>query len=270
MNSEKAPVDTAKTAVITLSNEGAVLGVRLSSILNNPSVFLHTSVEQRFSGIRFDKLLDIASNIFINFRRIIFIGPTGVAVRAFGPRVGHKTTDPAIVAVDVCGRYAISLLSGHEGGANELAVLVANCLGAEPIITTTTEARKNLIVGVGCRKDTQSSSILEAITSTLSEAGLEVSNIRLIASVDIKINESGLIDAAQILGIPLRFIKSEEIRKNHYAFERSERVDAQFGLPAVAEPSAILAGRRTELIVKKKKLKGVTIAVARENCTSSE
>lgn len=270
MNSEKAPVDTVKTAVIMLSNEGAVLGVKLSSILNNPSVFLHASVQQRFSGIRFDRLLDIASNIFGGFRRIVFIGPTGVAVRAFGPHAGHKTTDPAVVVVDVCGRYAISLLSGHEGGANELAVLVANCLGAEPIITTTTEARRNLIVGVGCRRDTHSSSILDAITSTLSEAGLEVSNVRLIASADIKSNESGLIEASRILGIPLRFIQSEEIRKDHYAFERSELVNSRVGLPAVAEPSAILAGRRTELIIKKKKLGGVTIAVARENCTSSE
>ena len=267
MNSEKVSIESARTALITLSDEGAALVERLCSILDNRLIFLHANVDPRFSGKRFERLLDISGNIFSSFRNIVFIGPTGVAVRAFGRLASHKTIDPAIVVVDVCARYVISLLSGHEGGANDLAIVVANHLDAEPVITTTTEARKDLIVGVGCRKAVQSSVIVEAITSTLSMEGLDMSRVRFIASADIKKTESGLVDAARFLGIPLRFVSSREITRKHYAFEISDLVYLQFGLPGVAEPSAILAGRRTELIVPKRKSNGVTVAVARENCT---
>ncbi len=47
-----------------------------------------------------------------------------------------------MVVVDVGARWAISLLSGHEGGANDLAVAVGNILAAEPVISTTSEALK--------------------------------------------------------------------------------------------------------------------------------
>jgi cobalt-precorrin 5A hydrolase len=269
MNSEKASIESAKTALVTLSDEGAVLIGRLSSILHNRSIFLHSSVAPRFSGARFDRLFDVSANIFSGFMNIVFIGPTGIAVRAFGCLASNKKIDPAIVVMDVCARYVISLLSGHEGGANDLALLVANHLDAEPVITTTTEARKDLIVGVGCRKGVNSSVIVGAITSTLIKEGLELSKVRFIASADIKNTESGLIEASTFLAIPLRFVASSEIKRKHYAFEISDLVYSTFGLPAVAEPSAILAGRRTELIVPKIKLNGVTVAVAKESCTSS-
>ncbi|MFH0958018.1 MAG: cobalamin biosynthesis protein [Pseudomonadota bacterium] len=267
MNSEQALIENSRTALVTLSDEGAALAERLGFVMKNRVVFLHSNVDPRFSGERFYRLFDISENIFESFRNIIFIGPTGIAVRAFGCLASRKTTDPAIVVADVCARYVISLLSGHEGGANELAVFVANRLDAEPVITTTTEARKDLVVGVGCRKGVSSSVIIEAITSTLALERLDLSRVRLLASADIKKDEVGLIEASRLLAIPLRFISSMEINRKHYAFERSDLVYSQFGIPAVAEPTAILAGRRTELIVPKRKSNGVTVAVAKENCT---
>ena len=54
----------------------------------------------------------------------------------------------------------MSLLSGHEGGANDLALQIANLVGAEPVITTTTEALKSVIVGVGCRRGTEAERIV--------------------------------------------------------------------------------------------------------------
>lgn len=69
-------------------------------------------------------------------RAIVFIGALGICVRTIAPIVNDKYTDPAVVCVDSTGRYAISVLSGHAGGANDLCRHVASTLGAEPVVTT--------------------------------------------------------------------------------------------------------------------------------------
>jgi cobalt-precorrin 5A hydrolase len=175
-----------------------------------------------------------------------------------------------VVVIDVGGRWAVSLVSGHEGGANDLAIAAANVLGAEPVISTTSEAAKNLIVGVGCRRGTPAQTIVEAVGAALAAAGCELAQVRLIASADIKADEPGLIEAAARLGTPLRLIASDEIRESLRPFTRSAFVEEKVDLPAVAEPSALLSGRRTRLILTKQVFHGVTVAIARENCTPSE
>ncbi len=69
-------------------------------------------------------------------RNIVFIGALGICVRTIAPIMRDKYTDPAVVCVDSTGRYAISVLSGHVGGANDLCRRVAGILGAEPVVTT--------------------------------------------------------------------------------------------------------------------------------------
>ena len=75
------------------------------------------------------------------YKNIIAIMATGIVVRAISSLIEDKKSDPAIVVVDERGKYVISLLSGHLGGANELAKEVANILGAEPVITTSSDVQ---------------------------------------------------------------------------------------------------------------------------------
>jgi cobalt-precorrin 5A hydrolase len=254
-------------AVLTLSSEGLKLAELIASKCPETLVYVHDQVEipVNSSAIKFTSVVDLTAQIFNQYRGLVYIMPCGVVVRAIAPLIRHKTEDPAVVAVDVAGRWAISLLSGHEGGANDLALEIGNILSAEPIITTTTEALKTLIVGIGCRRGTDAQRILDAVHGVLSEAHLSLDDVRLLASADLKADETGLIDAARTLGIPLRFISSQELNDSPRGFEESDFVRQKVDLPAVAEPCALLAGRRTTLLVRKQIHNGVTVAVAREN-----
>lgn len=256
-----------KIALISLSDEGAHLVSGLARGFTRPDLFLHDGVSGELVGSRFSSIVTLTREVFDKYDGLVYAAPCGTVVRALAPNVKDKHTDPAVVVVDVVGRYVISLLSGHEGGANALAIRVSNILGSEPVITTTKEALKTVIVGIGCRRGTTSEAIIHAVKEALRQASAKLAQVRLLASADVKADEEGLWMAADKLGIPLRLISSEEICLCSRPFESSDLVESKVGLPAVAEPAAILAGRRTRLILPKIVCNGVTIAVARESFT---
>jgi cobalt-precorrin 5A hydrolase len=280
---------------------------------------------------------------------LVFIASTGIAVRLCAPLLRDKTRDPAVVVVDDLGRYAISLLSGHLGGANALAANIADIIGAQPIITTASDGRgfeavdllaqrynlaiddldevktitalmvaeqpialvsdipvtwhyphrvegdaagwvyisslaalpreqpscllrpRTLHVGVGCRRGTPAAAILAAIRAVFEAHNLAIESIAALASIDIKHDEGGLIEAAASLGLELRLYSKAEIQRVCDAAKMADGAAAQFavspfvqatlGVPGVCEPCACLSGG--ELIVKKTCRKAVTVAVAR-------
>ena len=301
-----------KTALITLSDEGARLLAPLTGRLPEARLFIHESVREEsircetvlyetarrdsapheanrsdpdrrdstWSGLeseleahateRFTKIADLTATLFPVCRGLVYAAPCGVVVRALAPLVKSKYEDPAVVVLDAGGRWAVSLLSGHEGGANDLAIRVANLTGAEPVVTTTTEALKSVIVGIGCKRGTPAKRIVAAVREALSEAGIALEEVRLLASAEIKADEAGLLAAAEALGVSIRFIAAEEIRASLREFSHSAFVEEKVNLPAVAEPAALLAGRRTRFICRKKTFNGITIALAREGFPWSE
>jgi len=253
-----------KAAVITLSADGYRVAVDLARAMK-ADLFIHDKASDMPACRSFSSIEELTRKIFNAYQGLIYVCPCGVAVRALAPLVKDKRTDPAVVVSDVLGRHAVSLLSGHEGGANGLAVEVGNILGAEPVITTTTEALKTLIVGIGCRRGVIARTVSEAVHAGLHQAGADLSEVRFLASAGLKAGEKGLIEAARELDIPLRFIPDREIREALRSFRFSPVAQQRVSLPAVAEPAALLAGRRTQLLLPKIVHKGVTVAIARES-----
>ena len=84
-------------------------------------------------------LADWTARAFSSADGLIFVGAAGIAVRAVAPHVNRKDSDPAVVVVDELGRFAVPILSGHLGGANDLARRIARLIGAIPVITTATD-----------------------------------------------------------------------------------------------------------------------------------
>ncbi|MFT4105794.1 MAG: cobalamin biosynthesis protein [Lacrimispora sp.] len=89
---------------------------------------------------------------FLSRDGIIFIGAAGIAVRAIAPFLKTKAEDPAVVVLDDMGRFSISLLSGHLGGANELAEEAAEISGGQAVITTATDIHGGFAVDLFAKK----------------------------------------------------------------------------------------------------------------------
>lgn len=84
---------------------------------------------------------------------LVFVGASGIAVRAIAPHIRDKTVDPAVTVVDEKGNHAISLLSGHLGGANEITREIAAIVGAVPVITTATDLNQRFAVDDWAKKN---------------------------------------------------------------------------------------------------------------------
>lgn len=85
---------------------------------------------------------ETVGHVFQDAQCLIFIGAAGIAVRSIAPYIQSKKTDPAVLVVDEKGEYVIPLLSGHIGGANELALMVAQKLKGQAVLTTATDVNQ--------------------------------------------------------------------------------------------------------------------------------
>ena len=130
-----------KIAIISVSNKGQELAYDLKDLLDLDSTIIrcdlyHKNVKKYFPIL------------FYEYDAIIAIMASGILVRSIAPLVESKVTDPAVINIDDNGQFVISTLSGHLGGANELANKVAGLIDATPVITTSTDVNKKLGIDV--------------------------------------------------------------------------------------------------------------------------
>lgn len=134
-----------KAGIISFTEHGAVLAQKIKDGLGAKDViceaWLKKSGSEAPQGVEPLKgaLREWTREQFAQKDVLVFIGASGIAVRSIAPFVKSKKTDPAVIVVDERGKHAISLLSGHIGGANAMTLLIAELLGAEPVITTATD-----------------------------------------------------------------------------------------------------------------------------------
>ncbi len=129
-------------AWVAFTGKGAALAERLRSELGGTV---------QFAGDGFSLSAWTAEH-FPEREALIFIGAAGIAVRAIAPHLRNKAEDPAVLCLDETGRFVIPLLSGHLGGANELARRIAALTGGTSVITTATDLRGAFAVDLWAKK----------------------------------------------------------------------------------------------------------------------
>lgn len=138
----------APLAVHAVTRGGTALGARLAAALGADLHAPRAHADLAPPGARlFDLPMAAAvARAFPAYRGHLFVMAAGAVVRLVAPLLGSKRSDPAVVCVDEAGTFAVSLLSGHAGGANELARAAARALGATPVVTTASDALGTLRV----------------------------------------------------------------------------------------------------------------------------
>ncbi|MCF6155171.1 MAG: cobalamin biosynthesis protein CbiG [Candidatus Brocadia sp.] len=264
-------------AIISLTEEGLKTAQRIGAgFVPPPSTYIFKKDGEGNNCNAGDKisshvtpfsepLQQLVNRIFRKYDGLVFVMAMGIVVRVIAQNIQDKYTDPAVVVVDDVGRFVISVLSGHEGGANLLAHRVAAILHTDAVITTGTEAQKDIIVGIGCKKGVRSEAVKQSIADALQMINLTLERVRLFSTIEIKSEEPGLLEAAKELGIPLRIVSLREIAACAKEHSKSDFVKEKIGVWGVCEPAALLSGRKTQLLLKKQKYPGVTIAIAQEN-----
>jgi len=261
-------------AVLSFSKCGAALAERIIyALIENEyeaKGYITASHADGTSFEPFSSVYEITGRLFGSIDALIFVGACGIAVRSIAPKIKSKLTDPAVIICDETGRFAISLLSGHAGGANALASFVAETIGAIPVITTASDAHAalsgevqpaNLVVGIGCRRGLTTEIIERAVTILLWNQNIPLSRVCAVATIDIKRDEAGLLDFAKIHKIPLHFYTAEELADVPGEFSSSEMVLKATGVDNVCERAAVLCGRIGQLIMNKSIKDGVTVAI---------
>lgn len=122
-----------KIVCLSFTKEGEKLGNRLKCFDKHVDHYINSQIK---GGIK-----NALGDIWHKYDGIIFISSTGIAVRLINPYIKDKVKDPAVVVLDDMGKFSISLLSGHLGGANELAKWIGDKINALPIITTASDNR---------------------------------------------------------------------------------------------------------------------------------
>lgn len=351
-----------KIEAIAFTEHGAQLACRLRDALTQQGETVRVCLPQRLAAAygaqAYESLGSWTADAFENADALLFVSASGIAVRAIAAHVRDKFSDPAVVSIDEGGSFVVPLLSGHVGGANDLARTIAELCGAQAAISTATDvqglfavdewARKNNlaildrtaakdvsaallagapvglaselpfegplpngfvltesapeakqpaaepgmepaplprigvsigfdesmqpfeqtlhlvprtgVLGIGCRRNTPSTAIAQAVDAMLATAHMSEHAVCAVASIDVKSDEQGLLDFAAAKGWQLRFYTAEELAAVPGQFASSDFVRKTVGVDNVCERAACASG--APLAIPRFEGDGVTVALA--------
>lgn len=129
-----------KLTVISVTEKGRRLSERIEKLLPEHQVrrccfYRHADKNSR----SFPELSGLVAEIWSDTDALVFVCACGIAVRSIAPHIRSKLSDPAVIVTDDCGKFIIPVLSGHIGGANALAVRLAEAIGGQAAVTTATD-----------------------------------------------------------------------------------------------------------------------------------
>ena len=136
--------------VVSFTGRGAETGRRIAALLGEGKIECYArGVDPSLEGTQLARMVQQA---MVDCNLLVFVGACGIAVRAIAPYLQGKAYDPAVLVVDEGAKFVIPLVSGHLGGANALAVRLAEGLGAQAVVTTATDGRGLFAVDTWARE----------------------------------------------------------------------------------------------------------------------
>ncbi|QLA17895.1 cobalamin biosynthesis protein CbiG [Desulfolutivibrio sulfoxidireducens] len=154
---------------LTASSEAVRVCRELGGVLYAPDRFASAVGAEGFGSF-----VEHVARVWGAYRGHVFFAACGAVVRAIAPLVRDKATDPAVVVADPAGRFVVSVLSGHLGGANELARVVAAVTGGQAVITTATDAvgaPAAEVLAARCGLGVENRAALARVNAVLAEGG---------------------------------------------------------------------------------------------------
>lgn len=124
-------------AVIAVSPQGITIAEQLKAEWQEQLTIFSTHQYSSVESIR--NIKEHVDAHFGDYSAWVFIGAMGICIRTIAEHVQHKYHDPAVINIDSTGRFVVSVLSGHVGGANELTEHIASLLGAQAVVSTQTD-----------------------------------------------------------------------------------------------------------------------------------
>jgi len=130
-------------AVVAITRRGVETALKIKEALSKAGLSSIVYAPKKYNQngvVPLDKKIDeFIKDIYSAVDALVAVMATGIIIRAVAPYLESKLTDPAIIGVDAIGKFVISLLSGHYGGANKLTKIIAQGIGGTAVITTASD-----------------------------------------------------------------------------------------------------------------------------------
>ena len=295
-----------RTAIISLTAKGARLAEKISSKVGgqifskgkdfDKLVELVAEIFGKFDGLIFICASGIAVRMIaphlvdkLNDPAVLVVDERGQnVISLLSGHVGRANeltleianaieANPVITtATDVEGKFSVDAVASKLGLVPEpkeaIKAINTAILRGEEVFVTAGDVRlnlipQNLIAGVGCRRGTSSLKIFEAIERACAMIRQPIERVKLLASVDAKKDEAGLVSLAEVMGLEIKFFPAAELQKkiDEHKLEESKFVTRSVGVGNVCEAAALCCAESSRFALPKTSFKGVTVALLWEN-----